>query len=139
MKLKLIRTNLQPHYTEGALYVDDHFFCYIIEDKVRAKAGFWNRLLKRYGETAIPYGRYEVKVTWSPKFNRMLTEILGVPDFTGIRMHNGTSAASSAGCPIMSRKRIGPGLVLNEKISMDTLCNCILAIQHKEKIFIDIE
>lgn len=139
MELLLVRKVLASTYTEGELFIDGKFFCFTIEDKVRAKAGLWNKLLKVYAETAIPYGRYPVLVTWSNRFQRMLTGIFNVPDFEGIRMHNGTSAKSSAGCPILSSKRLLPGWVLNDKTPMNTLCSLVAEKQKTEKVFITIK
>lgn len=138
MILKLIRTNLQSDYTEGELYIDDSFFCFTVEDKVRAKAGLWNRLVKVYAQTAIPYGTYPVLVTWSNRFKRMLTGIFNVPDFEGIRIHNGNSAQSSAGCIIVSSKRLTPGVLLNEKFTMNRLCHMVDEAQQTKKITISI-
>ena len=138
MEIKLIRITLANEYTEGELWIDGHFFCYTVEDKVRAKAGFWKRVLKVYAKTAIPYGYYPVLVTWSNRFNRMLTGIFKVPDFEGIRVHNGSSANSSAGCVIVSYKRNGQGWLLNEKAAMNDFCNKVEEKQKTEKIFISI-
>ena len=138
MKLKLIRTNLQPTYTEGELWLNDKFFCYTVEDKVRAKAGLWQRIVKVYAQTAIPYGTYPVLVTWSNRFKRMLTGVFNVPDFVGIRIHNGTSAQSSAGCPILSSTRASPGRLINQTAPMNTLNDMILQAQKTEKITIEI-
>ncbi len=138
MQLKLIRKNLQPTYTEGELWIDGKFYCFVVEDKVRAKVGLWNKLLKVYAETAIPYGRYQVLVTWSNRFKRMLPAILNVPDFEGIRIHNGTSALSSAGCPIISFKRNGAGKVTSEGAAMNQLCGAIVEAQKNSKVWIEI-
>ena len=138
MELKLVRITLQKTYTEGELWVNGKFFCFTIEDKVRAKAGLWKKILKVYAQTAIPYGRYPVLVTWSNRFKRQLTAILNVPDFEGIRIHNGTSELSSAGCPIVSYARNGPGKLKQDSNAMNMLCDLVLAAQQKEKIFITI-
>lgn len=138
MKLKLYRKNLTDKYTEGELYIDDTFFCYTIEDKVRAKAGLWKRALKVYAETAIPYGTYPVLVTWSNRFQRMLTGIFNVPDFDGIRLHNGSTEKSSAGCVILSYKRIADGMLANDKTAMNDLCSKVAEVQKTQKIFIEI-
>ena len=37
----------------------------------------------------IPCGTYPVRVTWSPKFKRMLPILLNVPGRSGIRVHRG--------------------------------------------------
>lgn len=138
MQLKLIRTNLADKFTEGELWIDGKFFCFTIEDKVRAKAGLWKRIVKVYAETAIPYGTYPVLVTWSNRFKRMLTGIFNVPDFEGIRIHNGSSAKSSAGCVIVSFKRLGEGLLLNDKTAMNQICDMVIEAQKAGKVTIEI-
>jgi len=124
--------------TEGNLYVGGNWFCHVIEDKVRAKAGLWNKLLKVYAETAIPYGRYPVLVTWSNRFNRRLTGVFNVPDFEGIRIHNGTTARSSAGCPIISYQTDGNKRLTRDPSAMNDLCIKIDAFQKTGKVYLTI-
>ena len=50
----------------------------------------------------IPCGTYEVRVTWSPKFKRMLPILLNVPGRSGIRVHRGTKPEHSRGCILVS-------------------------------------
>lgn len=143
MKLLLHRKYLHDNVTEGNLYIDIgdgmKWFCNTVEDKVRAAPGKWYSKLKVYAETAIPYGRYPVMVTWSNRFKRMLTGIFNVPDFEGIRIHNGTSERSSAGCIIVSYKdNDNAHTLINDKAAMNDLCNMVAKAQKKEKIFIEI-
>lgn len=137
MKLLLVRKVFNEHSTEGELFIDGKFFCYTIEDKVRAAPGEWKRSCKVYAETAIPYGTYPVMVTWSNRFKRQLTGIFNVPDFEGIRFHNGTTDKSSAGCIIMSNTKTEHGLV-NDRVPMNELCNRVELVQKTDKIFITI-
>lgn len=138
MKLLLKRVTLTNKYTKGVLYIDGKFFCHTIEDKVRAKAGMWKRILKVIAQTAIPYGIYPVMVTWSNRFKRPLTGVFNVPDFLGIRIHNGTSELSSEGCIIVSHHVAGPGKLVNDKEAMNQLCILIEDAQKKEKVTIEI-
>ena len=65
MKLTLKRIALRDTYTIGKLYTDDVYFCDTLEDKVRDlnKNGiFDNGEVKIKGQTAIPYGEYEVNI-----------------------------------------------------------------------------
>jgi len=139
MEIKVIRKTFSKESTIGELHIDGKFFCYTVEDKVRAKRGMWSKLLKVYAQTAIPYGRYPVMVTWSNRFKRPLTGIFNVPDFEGIRIHNGSTERSSAGCPIISYKRIAAGQLLNETKAMNDLCDIVAAKQKTEKVWIEIE
>ena len=50
----------------------------------------------------IPVGTYPVRVTWSPKFKRMLPIVLNVPGRSGIRFHRGTKPEHSTGCVLVS-------------------------------------
>jgi len=138
MKLLLQRKVLTDRYTQGVLYVNGIFFCHTIEDKVRAKAGMWKRIFKVKAQTAIPYGIYPVLVTWSPRFKRQLTGVFNVPDFLGIRIHNGTSELSSEGCIIVSNRVESPGKLVNDKAAMNQLCILIEDAQKKEKITLEI-
>lgn len=98
MKLKLHRKYLKENYTIGHLYEMvngvERFICDVIEDKVRDLS----QEPKVYGETAIPYGTYEITLdVISPKFskypfyqehcNGRVPRLLNVPHFSGILIH----------------------------------------------------
>ena len=53
-------------------------------------------------EYIIPNGTYEVRVTWSPRFKRMLPLVMQVPGRSGIRFHRGTRPEHSKGCILVS-------------------------------------
>ena len=50
----------------------------------------------------IPVGIYEVRVTWSPRFKRLLPLVEQVPGRSGIRFHRGTKPEHSKGCILVS-------------------------------------
>ncbi len=50
----------------------------------------------------IPNGTYEVRVTYSPRFKRMLPLVEQVPGRSGIRFHRGTKPEHSKGCILVS-------------------------------------
>ncbi len=50
----------------------------------------------------IPVGIYAIKVTWSPRFKRMLPLVMQVPGRSGIRIHRGTKPEHSKGCILVS-------------------------------------
>lgn len=144
LNLLLHRKFMNETSTEGNLYIQNEdgtysWFCNTIEDRVRAAPGQWHKSLKVYSETAIPYGKYQVLVTWSSRFKRTLTAILNVPDFEGIRMHNGTSEKSSAGCIILSYIDDDKNhKLVNDKRAMNDLCNIVEDFQERGKIWITI-
>ena len=80
----------------GDLHVNNEFFCYTLEDEIRADG------VKRYGVTAIQAGLYDIEVTYSPKFKRDMILIKNVPNFSGIRIHGGNTSKDSLGCPLVA-------------------------------------
>ena len=107
MNLTLKRLNLTPNYTEGELYVNGVYFCKTLEDTNRdlnKNGQFDNSEKKVYGETCIPYGKYKIILSYSPKFKRELPEILVVPNFQGIRVHRGNKISDTLGCVLCGEK-----------------------------------
>ncbi len=80
----------------GDLFINGEFFCYTLEDEKRADG------LKVYGETAIPTGTYNVKVTRSNRFKRLMPLIIDVPMFSGIRIHGGNTSKDTLGCILVA-------------------------------------
>jgi hypothetical protein len=128
MKLYLPRIIYTEESTIGHLFIGMERFCYTLEDCVRP-AG-----VKVYGKTAIPAGTYSVQVTWSPRFNKMLPEILDVPMFTGIRIHGGNTADHSLGCILVGYELIDNNLI--RKSAADDLTKILL--DNQEDHFIEI-
>lgn len=141
MELLLERKYLKSNYTIGNLYLNGKFYCNILEDTVRDinKDGTFNcGEFKISGHTAIPYGEYEIKVTYSPKFKRELPLLLNVKHFEGIRIHRGNTEKDSSGC-LLPGENTKRGMVLNStkyEIELTKLikdCN-----NRKEKVTIKI-
>ena len=141
MKIVLKRIALRDTYTIGKLYIDDKYICDTVEDKVRDinKNGvFDNGEKKVYGETAIPYGTYEVKWTYSPRFKKYMPELLNVPNFSGIRIHSGNTAADSLGCIIVGENKV-VGKVINSRATVNKLYPIIEKGCKEGKVTITIE
>lgn len=107
MEVVIERAWKRDKYTVGRFFINGERFCESLEDKDRGLRQDMNikeiKRIKVYGETAIPTGRYRVKMTYSPKFKRMMPEILGVKGFSGIRIHSGNTAKDSLGCILLGR------------------------------------
>ena len=54
----------------------------------------------------IPAGIYPLKMTWSPRFKKMMPEICDVPEREGIRIHMGTKPEHSEGCVLVSAEAL---------------------------------
>lgn len=134
MELKLNRIFLGSSATIGELYADREHIADTLEDRVRPEGE------KVYGKTAIPEGTYEVKLTYSPRFKKILPEILNVPNFSGIRIHTGNSSKDTEGCILVGtwdgEKEDWIG---NSRIAFDELMTLLEeATNNKEKVTITV-
>lgn len=111
MKLTLKRNFKGADYTIGKLYIDGHYFCDTLEDTVRPA----NKKIS--GKTAIPAGNYKVIKSYSPRFKKILPEILNVPNFTGVRIHAGNTAKDTDGCVLLGLNKT-KGAVLDSQATM---------------------
>ena len=153
MELRLKRIALRDTYTIGKLYVDYHYFCDTLEDKVRDynKDGDLNdpNEQKVYGKTAIPYGRYEITMkVQSPKYSQRasydwckgyLPRLLNVPHFDGILIHSGNDETHSHGCLLVGENKV-KGKVINSMETLKRLYRILKSASDSgEKIWITIE
>lgn len=141
MKLTLKRIALRPTYTIGKLYIDDAYFCDTLEDTVRDtnKSGkFDNGEKKIKGKTAIPYGTYEIKWTYSPRFKKYTPQLMNVPSFEGVRIHSGNSSDHTEGCLLLGENK-KVGMVLNSKATIAKFCPIIKDACAKGKVTIEIK
>lgn len=141
MKLTLKRIALRPTYTIGKLYIDGVYFCDTIEDTVRDtnKSGkFDNGEQKIKGNTAIPYGTYEIKWTYSPRFKKYTPQLMNVPSFEGIRVHAGNTSADTEGCLILGENK-QVGKVLNSRATINKFYPIIKKACSNGKVTIEIK
>lgn len=137
MKLLLERAAPQAGYTDGQLWVDNAWFCYTIEDEDRALEAGGEKV---YGKTCIPRGIYEVQLTESVRFKKMLPLLLNVPGFSGVRIHSGNTAADTDGCVLLGTVRAAPGEVRNSRLACGRLMILLeRAIAQGDKIFMEIK
>ena len=107
MELRLDRIFRTNEYTIGELYVDGAYISDTLEDTEitlpevcpNTPKGITCKCKEKvYGDTAVPAGTYEVKLSYSNRFKRIMPEILNVPHFLGIRIHKGNKTADTEGC-----------------------------------------
>ncbi len=141
MEVKVVRSIFTKTCTIGKLYLNGMYQCFTLEDFCREDPpGSWKPTLKRPGITAIPYGRYEVTMTFSQRFGKALPLLLNVPDFEGIRIHPGNNDADTAGCILVGETKSD----LNDSIGNSRIASSLLILElaraiNKGKIFITIE
>ena len=141
MKLTLKRIALRSTYTIGRLYVDGNYFCDTLEDTVRDlnKDGkFDNGEKKVYGKTAIPYGTYQIKWTYSPRFKKYTPQLMNVPSFEGIRIHSGNSSTDTEGCLLLGENK-KVGMVLNSRATINKFYPIIKEACSNGKVTIEIK
>lgn len=141
MKLTLKRIALRPTYTIGKLYIDDVYFCDTIEDTVRdlnKNGKFDNGEKKVHSKTAIPYGIYEIKWTYSPRFKKYTPQLMNVPSFEGIRIHAGNTSADTEGCLILGKNK-QVGKVLNSRTTINKFYPIIKNACSNGKVTIEIK
>jgi Family of unknown function (DUF5675)/Phage tail lysozyme len=102
MRLRLERSVFTDESTVGRLFVDGRFECFTLEDKVRP--------VKIPKITAIPAGTYGIRLTFSPRFQRIVPAVEQVPNFLGIRIHAGNTAGHTEGC-ILVGERAGANII----------------------------
>ena len=141
MKLTLKRIALRQTYTIGKLYIDDDYFCDTLEDAVRDldKDGKFDNGEKKIKEkTAIPYGTYEIKWTYSPRFKRYTPQLMNVPLVGGIRRHSGNQSKDTEGCLLLGENK-KVGMVLNSRATINKFYPLIKEACSKEKVTIEIK
>ena len=132
MDMRLVRTHGMD-FTPGKLYADGEYLCQTMEDKERD--------VKVYGQTAIPLGRYQVVITMSNRFGRLMPLLLDVPNFSGIRMHTGNTTADTDGCILVGQDDVDEDAWLgNSKVTFPRVYDAIdSALQRGETVWITIE
>lgn len=149
MELTVKRLYLKSSYTIGKLYVNEQYECDTLEDRVRELKSEADKV---YGETAIPYGKYQIAMNViSPKFNTYefyrnvcqgrLPRLVDVPYFNGILIHvaDGNKGAKLlSGCIGVGQNKIKGGLV-NGKNTFTALYNKLEEAYNKgEQIWINV-
>lgn len=140
MEMKLARIYFAPTYTIGKLSLDGLPFCDTLEDANRDlnKDGkFDNGEVKVMHETCIPFGRYEVIMTLSSRFNEVMPLLLNVPGFDGIRMHSGNTDKDTSGC-ILVGTNTAKGMVTGSRDKVALLYPKITEALKTQKVFITI-
>jgi hypothetical protein len=113
MDLNLIRRWCTDTSTIGELYIDGVWECFTLEDPIRPFGQ------KVPANTCIWGDRtYRVVIDYSPKFKKDMPHVIGVPFFSGIRIHPGNDAADTEGCILIGQVR-EKDKILNSKLAFD--------------------
>lgn len=128
MILTLQRERSDSKRTFGVLFINGIFECFTLEDPVRE--------VKIPGITAIPAGKYEITITHSPKFKRMLPLLIDVPNFEGVRIHPGNKETDTEGCILPGEGRT-PDAVVRSRRAFDVIFQkLVAAFGRQERVWI---
>ena len=133
-KIKIIRDTFSDESTIGKLYIDGEYFCETLEDKDRfIEAGG----VKIYGKTCIPRGTYRLVITMSNRFKKELPLLLNVPQFEGIRIHAGNTAADTDGCILLGRTRRN-NFVENSRDAVNEFIEKLAKMLEDDEVWIEV-
>lgn len=143
MEIRVKRIARKDGYTIGQMSLNNEYFCDTLEDTDRGLKDTMqvNEILakKVKAQTAIPTGKYDVILTFSPKFKRVLPLLLNVKCYEGVRIHAGNSAEDTEGCLLVGENK-AKGQVLNSRATFERLMAILLECEkRKEKVTITIE
>lgn len=154
MEVSIKRKYKKSTYTIGNLYINEEWFCNTLEDKDRGLKQTMSieelKKMKVYGETAIPTGRYIVRmdivsqkysgVKWyKDNFGGRMPRLESVKAFLGILIHPGTTALDSLGCILVGLNK-AKGKVLESRATFLKLWKIFeAAYKRGETIYLTIE
>lgn len=120
MYISIYRTDFNEHSTIGRLGINGVFECFTLEDKVRQVDGHPVSSWKVQGQTAIPKGKYNVVLSMSNRFKKVLPLIVGVEGFDGVRIHPGNTDKDTEGCILVGKRYDGETL-LESRLAFEPL------------------
>ena len=134
MSLNLVRTDRQPNYTAGSLFINGEFLCYTLEDEDRGLTQTMPldkiKEKKVYGKTAIPTGVYYIDMNtvstkfkgreWAKPYDGKLPRLLNVPGYEGVLIHVGNTVEDTLGCILVGQEYFN-GKLTNSTTAFHTL------------------
>lgn len=147
MEIKVTRRKEGLNSTLSTMDAFGFISLYVLEDKDRRLTADMPleqiREIKVPGRTAIPVGRYKVDITYSNRFKRQMPILIGVPGFTGIRIHAGNTHQNTDGCLLLGLKHgqeNGEYMVGTSRVACIRLQSHIAAVLAKgQEVWITIE
>ena len=144
MEILLRREHFNETCTIGSLTIaGDDLLLYTLEDCDRRLSSTDElselKAIKVFGKTAIPYGTYEVVMTYSNRFKQVMPLLLNVKGFDGVRIHAGNTAHDTEGCILVAhQKDVLNNRILNSRSAIAELYMLISEAVKREKVFISI-
>ena len=142
MELRLERKYRNNNYCIDKLYINGKYFSDALEDPDRGLTDTMSleeiKKIKIKGNTCIPYGTYNITITYSPRFKKNLPLLNNVKGFDGIRIHSGNTPQDTEGCLLPGFNKV-KGQVIDSRVTTDKLIAQIQqALNKGEKVTITI-
>ena len=142
MELRLERKYRNNNYCIDKLYINGKYFSDVLEDPDRGLTDNMSleeiKKIKIKGNTCIPYGTYNITITYSPRFKKNLPLLNNVKGFDGIRIHSGNKPQDTEGCLLPGFNKV-KGQVIDSRVTTDKLIAQIQQVLNKgEKVTITI-
>ena len=142
MELRLERKYRNNNYCIDKLYINGKYFSDALEDPDRGLTDTMSleeiKKIKIKGNTCIPYGKYNITITYSPRFKKNLPLLNNVKGFDGIRIHSGNKPQDTEGCLLPGFNKV-KGQVIDSRVTTDKLIAQIQqALNKGEKVTITI-
>lgn len=142
-------------YTIGDVYIDGTWACNSLEDRDRGLDQSMTleeiRSRKVYGQTAIPTGRYEVRMdvvsglysskAWYVRncHGGRMPRIMDTKGFQGVLVHCGNSAKDTLGCILVGLNTVKGGLTQSRATFLPIYRKMWDAYKRGEKIWLTIK
>lgn len=130
MKVTVYRRWLDESSTISEVMIDGERICYGLEDPVREIEGQPAESWKVKGETAIPYGTYQLEITRSTRWKKDMLQVMDVPGFAGIRIHAGNTPHDTEGCLLVGDTH-GTDFIGNSRSALVKLFGTVQAALHR--------
>lgn len=118
LELKIDRMWKKPDWTISNFIMNGVKLCESLEDTDRGLRQDMTlaqiKKIKKEGITAIPSGRYEVVLRYSPHFKRETPWIKDVPGYQWVLIHAGNHPKNTRGCVLPGENK-AKGKVLNSR------------------------
>lgn len=124
MRIEIERKYRKEKYIIGLMTVDGRFFCDTLELPWRDN---------QQNISCIPEGRYDIRLTYSQKFCRVLPLVMDVPNRSGIRVHAANRPEEITGC-IAVGENTKKGMVLNSRYYENKLVELLKASESRGEV-----
>ena len=123
--ITVLRFDYSKNHTKSIIFINDQFFCFGMEPENK-----FDNTIKGQRDL-IPEGTYSIILSKSPKFKRVLPEILNVPNNSGIRIHAGNFPSDTSGCLILGTY-FNKNILINSTTKVEELIDILRLFESRK-------